>query len=222
MFQLDLPFSRNIDTLKDYFEKATGKAVALTLTDNSTSMLSVKTKGTAVSVRLHQMFLYAGNDVIKEVTEFIKNKKGSTPFIRKFIRENQHCLNNKPHRTISLCTQGRYYDLRELFDSLNNEYFKGMITAKISWGKKNPRWAVRKRTLGSYSSHTNTIRINPVLDRKNVPQYVIKFIIYHEMLHSDMHMEKNNGRRFIHTPGFKKRERLFEYYEKAISWEKRN
>jgi len=222
MFQLDLPFSRNIDTLKDYFEKATGKAIALTFTDNSTSMLSVKTKGNSVSVRLHKMFLQAESDVLEEIAKFIKNRKGSTPFIRKFIRQNQHRLRNKPRRTISLCTQGRYYDLRELFDSLNNEYFEGRITAKISWGKKNPRWAVRKRTLGSYSSHTNTIRINPVLDRKNVPHYVIKFIIYHEMLHSDMHIEKKNGRRLVHTPEFKKRERMFEYYEKAISWEKRN
>lgn len=221
MSQLNLQFSNNKDTIKNYLEKETGKLVSLTITDNSTSMLSVKTKGNSVFVRLHRMFLQAGNDVIREIAEFIKFRKRKTPLISKFIRDNQNCLKNKQPKTVSICTQGRYYNLKELFNSLNNEYFGGRITTSITWGKNNPRWAVRKRTLGSYSSHTNTIRINSVLDRKNVPRYFIKFVIYHEMLHSNMHRERKNGRRLVHSSEFKRRERLFEHYEKAISWEKR-
>lgn len=222
MFQLNLQFSNNKDTLKDYFEKAAGKAISLTLTDNYTSMLSVKTKGNSVFVRLHRMFLHAENYIIREIAEFIKFRKRRTPLISKFIRENKHYLKNKSSRPPVIRTQGKYYNLKELFNSLNDEYFKGRITASISWGKKNPRWAVRKRTLGSYSSRTNTIRINPILDKKNVPQYFLNFIVYHEMLHSDMSVGKKNGRRLVHSPEFKRRERLFEHYEKAISWEKRH
>jgi predicted metal-dependent hydrolase len=124
-------------------------------------------------------------------------------------------------RKVSIRTRGKYHDLLELFASVNNRYFGGKIKASISWGKKVPRWAVRKRTLGSYSHQTNTIWINPVLDRKNIPRYVIRFIVYHEMLHCDIPVEKKNGRRLVHSPEFKKRERLFEHYEKAVSWEKR-
>jgi len=222
MFQLNLLYSHNKNTLKGYLQKATGKTISLTLTDNSTSVLSVKTKGEEVFVRLHWIFLHASSDVIREIAGFIKNRKDRTPLIRKYIRENINCLKNKSSRPTTVRTQGRYYDLKELFNSLNNEYFGGRITASISWGKKNPRWAVRKRTLGSYSCHTNSIRINPVLDRKNVPQYFIKFIIYHEMLHSDIHVEKKNGRRLVHTAEFKKRERLFKNYGNAIAYEKRH
>jgi predicted metal-dependent hydrolase len=221
MSQLNLQFSNNKNTIKDYLEKETGKLVSLTITDNSTSMLSVKTKENSVFVRLHRMFLHAENDIIKEIAEFIKFRKRKTPLISKFIRENKHYLKNKSSRPPVIRTQGKYHNLKELFNSLNDEYFKGRITAPISWGKKNPRLAVRKRTLGSYSSHTNTIRINSVLDRKNVPRYFIKFVIYHEMLHSDMHRERKNGRRLLHSSEFKRRERLFEHYEKTISWEKR-
>jgi predicted metal-dependent hydrolase len=222
MEQLNFLFSHNKNALEEYFKQETDKTVFLTLTDNSTSMLSVKTKGNSVFVRLHWMFLHAGNDVIREIAEFIKKRRDKTPLISKFIRDNQNCLKNKQPKTVSIRTQGRYHNLKEFFNSLNNEYFGGRITASITWGKNNPRWAVRKRTLGSYSSHTNTIRINSVLDRKNVPRYFINFVIYHEMLHSDMHREKKNGRRLVHSSEFKRRERLFEHYEKAISWEKRH
>ena len=221
MSQLNLQFSNNKDTLKDYFEKAAGKAISLTLTDNYTSMLSVKTKGNSVFIRLHRMFIHAGIDVIGEIAEFIKLRKGKTPLICKFIRENKHCLKNKSSRPLTLCTHGKYHNLKELFNSLNEEYFRGKITALITWGKKNSNWAVRKRTLGSFCSHTNIIRINPVLDRKNIPQYFLKFVIYHEMLHSHIPVEAKNARRVFHSAEFRKRERLFEDYRKAITWEKR-
>ena len=91
----------------------------------------------------------------------------------------------------------------------------------ITWGKKNPKWSVRKRMLGSFCRNTNTIRINPVLDKKTIPQYIINFVIYHEMLHSVIPVEKKNGRRLIHTAEFRRREQLFKDYKKAAAWEKR-
>lgn len=221
--QMDLLFSHNKDTLSSYLEKETGKAISLTVTDNSTSMIAVKTKGDLISIRLHRMFLDAGNEVIREIAAFVRRKKGSTPLIRDFIRKNRDSFENKNRnsRKVAIRTHGKYYDLRELFGMVNNQYFGGKVKASISWGKKSPRWAVRKRTLGSYSHQTNTIWINPVLDRKNIPRYLVKFIVYHEMLHCDIPVEKKNGRRLVHSPEFKRRERLFEQHEKVVSWEKR-
>lgn len=223
MFQLSLQFSNSKETLKYYFEKVTGKSVSLNLTDNSTSMLSIKTKGNSISVRIHWMFLNADDDVIREIADLIKARKGRTQLIRKFISGNRTFLRNKERysRPLSNHTQGRFYNLREIFDALNSEYFRGRIIASISWGKRNSRRALRNRTLGSYCGHTNTIRINPVLDRRNVPRYFIKYVIYHEMLHGVVKEEKKNGRRSVHTAEFRKRERLFKDYEKAISWERR-
>jgi predicted metal-dependent hydrolase len=80
---------------------------------------------------------------------------------------------------------------------------------------------VRKRTLGSYSRNGSIIRINPVLDRKSVPQFYIEFVLYHEMLHADMGLCEKNGRRVVHSGGFRDRERLFRRYRKALAWEKR-
>lgn len=220
--QLSLLITHDKNTLENYLITKTGKPLSLSITDNCTSMLSIKTKGKSVLVRLHWMFLQAGDDVIKEIAEFIKNRKCRTRLIGNFIKENRHCLRKKPSRTISARTIGKYHDLKALFDSVNDEYFGGRITASITWGNKSPRWAVRRRTLGSYSIQTKTIRIHTCLDRKHVPKFFLKFILYHEMLHSDMQEEKKNGRRLIHSAEFKRRERLFDCYEKAIAWEKRH
>jgi hypothetical protein len=219
--QMDLVFSHSRDSLISYFERENGKTVSLTITDNSTSMISVKTKGNSIYLRLHRMFFNAGNEVIQEIAQFVKDGRGSTPLIRDFIRKNQNSLENanRSSRKMVTRTRGKYHDLRELFGLLNSRYFGGKIKASISWGKKIPRWAVRKRTLGSYSHQTNTIWINPVLDRRNIPPYVVKFIVYHEMLHCAIPVEKKNGRRIVHSPEFKEHERLFEHYEKVVSWE---
>jgi len=218
--QLSLPISYDEDSLRDYLEKITGKSISLKITDNSTSMLSLKTKGGIVYVRLHRMFLDAGNDVIFEIAQFIKNRKARTPLIRDFIKQNSNCLKKKPPKKLSINTQGKYYDLREIYANVNGEYFNGRVTASITWGIKISRYAVRRRTLGSYSSHTNTIRINPILDKKSVPRYFIEFIVYHEMLHADMDVEAKNGRRSVHSREFKRREKLFKHYERVVAWEK--
>jgi predicted metal-dependent hydrolase len=218
--QLSLPLSHSEESLRNYFENATGSTISLAITDNSTSMLSLKTKGGIVYVRLHRMFLDSGNDVIFEIAEFIKNRKARTPLIRNFIKQNRNYLKKKPPKKLFINTQGKYYDLCEIYAKINKEYFNGRVTACITWGLKSPKYAVRKRTLGSYSSHTNTIRINPILDKKSIPRYFIEFIVYHEMLHADMDIETKNGRRSVHSREFKRREKLFGDYEKAIAWEK--
>jgi hypothetical protein len=222
MYQLSIQFSNSKDTLRHYFETATGKPVSVILTDNSTSVLSVKTKSGSISVRMHWMFLNAGEEILREMAAFIKTRRGRTPLIGKFISENRACLRQKAHdnRHIRVCTRGSFFDLKEIFDNINNEYFGGSVTSSIGWGKKASRRAVRKRTLGSYCRHTDSIRISPVLDRKYVPLYFIRFVVYHEMLHSSLAEEKKEGRRWVHNSEFRKHERLFMEYDKAVSWEK--
>jgi len=223
MFQLSLQFSDSKDKLKDVLEKMTGKSLSLTVTDNSASLLSIREKSGCVSVRMHWMFLGAGKDVIAEIAGFIKKGRGATPLVRRFISENRTCLKKRARsfRPACMISQGKFYDLREIFDDLNNEYFGRNITASIGWGKRNLRRSVRKRTLGTFCRHGDAIRINPVLDRRNVPLYFIRFVVYHEMLHGTVGELKKNGRRSVHSPEFRKREKLFREYRKALSWEKR-
>ena len=105
---------------------------------------------------------------------------------------------------------------------VNEEYFEGRVSLSITWGTQSHRRIVKKRRLGSYDRDKNMIRISPILDRRTVPRYFVEFVVYHEMLHADIEIYKGrNGRRLIHTKEFRKREKLFKHYERAIAWEKK-
>ena len=70
--------------------------------------------------------------------------------------------------------------------------------------------------LGPTTTKKKLIRINRFLDHGDFPQYVVEFIIYHEMVH---HIEPpkqgKKGRRRIHHLEFKSREQQFESYKQA-------
>ena len=150
-----------------------------------------------------------------------REKGGTRPAIKAFIRNNKSCLKDSPPRTVTINPQGRFYNLTDIFNALNRDYFDDRVAASITWGKRSSRYAVRKRTLGSYQKKTNTIRINPILDRRKVPRYVIEFVVYHEMLHAVIDTVVKNGRRSIHSKEFNNREHEYRNYDKAIEWEKR-
>ena len=219
--QLALPITIDENYLKAYLVNAVGKNISLTITDNSTSLLSVKTKGNVVHVRLQRIFLEAGSEIWNEIADFVRSKKGNMPFFRKFAKQNLSSLKKDLKNRVTIKTQGRYHDLSDIYESVNNKYFDQKISSPITWGMKRSRGYTRKRTLGSYSRHTNIIRISPLLDKNTVPKYFIAFVVYHEMLHADMGVLEKNGRRSCHTKEFRKREKLFEDYDKAIAWEKR-
>jgi predicted metal-dependent hydrolase len=208
-------------SLLSYLQKATGKHVSLVLTDNAATMLSVKNKGETVYLRMQRMFLSADSKVIDEIAVFIKNTRTKTPLVRDFIRENIHQVKRRPPRKVNLRPEGSCHGLLEMYHSINREYFDDRVSASITWGAKGPRRAAARRTLGSYCSDSNMIRINPVLDSKRVPRYFLEFIVYHEMLHADIGIKRVGKRRSVHSKEFKRRETMFRYYERAIEWEKK-
>ena len=208
------------DVLRNYLEERLGRPLSLILTENSTSMLSARMRVDVLCIRLHRMFLNADSHVIDEIISFLKNRRSRMCLFRQFIRDNRSHLSKRPPNKVMVKTAGRFHDLRELYDAINKEYFGNVIQAEITWGSRSPRYAVRKRTLGSYSDRSNTIRINPVLDKSVVPRYVVSFVVYHEMLHAAMGIAMQGKRRSVHSREFRKREKLFADYEKARAWER--
>jgi hypothetical protein len=217
--QLALPFAPTGHSLRRTLEERLGRPVSLALTDNSTTVLSCRIRDGVLAVRLHRMFLSADSRVIGEIVAYLRDRRGAMPHFRSFLRANREALRQKPAKKVAVRTRGRHHDLAELYDEINREYFNGRVSAAITWGSRSPRSAVRKRTVGSYSERSNTIRINPVLDRKDVPAFYVAFIVYHEMLHADMGTALRGKRRSVHPREFRRRERLFREYEKAAAWE---
>ncbi len=197
-----------------------GREIGITLTENSTSMISIKRSPERPNLRIHRIFLEADDFVLQAVADFIRNRKSARPVIQAYIRRHTSSLKTGTPRKAPLRTKGVCHCLTTLFDNVNAGYFRGEITAAITWGRKAKGRRTRRVTLGSYCRDSRTIRINPLLDRKTVPQFFLEYVIYHEMLHAALGIVDRNGRRSVHFKEFRRREREFAAYEQAIAWEK--
>ena len=121
-------------------------------------------------------------------------------------------------RKIITSAQGDVYDLSEIFDALNHSYFKNSLPKPVL------SWSSRKtyRILGHHDSTHETVIVSRSLDDRKVPRFVVEYVVFHEMLHIFHPTEHRDGRRFNHTPAFRRNERKFRYFEAAEDWIERN
>lgn len=200
--------------------RLSGLPLQVVFTENTSSMLSYRKTAACLAVRMHRMFLSADEAVLAEIAAFIKNRRAATPLMRIFIRAHGHLIGQaRQHRTIVI-TEGRVHDLAAPFAEINRRYFHESITAAITWSSRPPRSGVQKRNLGSYDRRRDLIRISRYLDRKAVPHYYVAYVVYHEMLHAAVGTQQKNGRTVMHSAEFRRREKLFHDYERAMAWEK--
>jgi len=128
----------------------------------------------------------------------------------------QQVTDNKRARGRKIITtaKGDVYDLNEIFAHLNQIYFDGKIPEPVL------TWSAGKtfRILGHHDSAHETIVISRSLDAPRVPKYVVEFVVFHEMLHIFHPTIHRDGRRYNHTPAFRRDERQFAYFEEAERW----
>ncbi|HEY0797274.1 MAG TPA: M48 family peptidase [Acidisarcina sp.] len=101
--------------------------------------------------------------------------------------------------------QGNYFNLEEIFESLNVRFFYGLLgRPELTWSEH-----LARRILGHYDSAHNTIMVSKVFDRRNTPRYAIEYLMYHEMLHLKHPVRVKAGRRCVHSREFQAEESLF-------------
>ncbi|VAX15632.1 hypothetical protein MNBD_NITROSPINAE04-28 [hydrothermal vent metagenome] len=208
-----------------------GRLMEITLTDNKTSMISVSKEGRLLKVRLSKIFTLADNDVMSDLSDFISGRARSLPVkVRRFIDTQPAYKKPGKRPPVKTVTSGACYNLRIIARRLNKHYFDNRLNVRLTWGRRGraPVRRVRFRKswsiqYGSYDESLDLIRIHPALDSPRVPIEFIECVVYHEMLHKKLGVVKTiNGRRRLHPPEFKKLEREYEGFEKAIDWEKKN
>jgi hypothetical protein len=113
--------------------------------------------------------------------------------------------------------EGRYYNLDEVFDSLNARFFGGLLgRPELTWSE-----SVAKRSLGHYDAAHNMIVVSRVFDRPSSPRYAVEYLLYHEMLHLKHPVTRRGLRRCVHPRAFKDEERLFPQLKEAQAFIKR-
>jgi hypothetical protein len=119
-------------------------------------------------------------------------------------------------------TKGLVYDLKELFDTINQQYFRSKIESFIRWGTYASKTSYQTYFKDQHGNRHNLITIAGVYNHPKIPEFAIKGVIFHEMLHIVIPRYKKNGRNVIHSPEFKKAERMYPFRDKWYTWEREN
>lgn len=113
--------------------------------------------------------------------------------------------------------QGHWQNLVVNFDRLNAMYFGGKLERpRLAWSPTRSR-----RILGRYDATHNTIFVSLLFDSPRIPDFVLDYVVYHEMLHVRHPSRAANCRLISHTPEFRAEERRFKDYKKATEWIRR-
>jgi hypothetical protein len=107
--------------------------------------------------------------------------------------------------------RGRHFDLEKIFEELNTQYFEGSLQRPhIGWSHRG--W---RRQFGCYDPGPNHILLNRRLDRRQVPQCVVAYVLFHEMLHVK-HPTRRSGCSLVsHSREFRQEEKRFAEFERA-------
>ncbi|MCX7804025.1 MAG: hypothetical protein N3A38_02435 [Planctomycetota bacterium] len=113
---------------------------------------------------------------------------------------------------------GRWQDLRKVKERVDAAFFGGAMSAvRISFSPASAR-----RRLGSYDRARNRVLISRAFDRPDAPDYVLDYMVYHELLHAIYPVRREaDGRRSFHSREFREAERRFPRYREAVAWIRR-
>src|SRR5713101_4687532 len=107
--------------------------------------------------------------------------------------------------------RGDHFDLNKIFEELNGKYFGGQLQRPhIGWSTRG--W---RRQFGCYDPGPNQILLNRRMDRPGVPQCVVEYVLYHEMLHVK-HPTRRSGCSLVsHSREFREEEKRFPEFARA-------
>ena len=132
---------------------------------------------------------------------------------REDVRRKAMLVKQVRGRKRILTARGNAYDLEEMFDRLNEQFFNNLLARpQLTWSPRRSR-----RSLGHWDPVHDTIVISRIFDEPAVPRFLVEYVLYHEMLHLKHPVEQTRGRRRAHTKQFYADERKFPRYQEAVA-----
>ena len=111
-------------------------------------------------------------------------------------------------------SRGQHFDLQKLFNKVNQAYFSGQVERpNLMWNK-----TLTHRKFGHYQVNSDTLMLSISLDKASTPDYVVEFVMYHELLHKQLGVVTNHGRRYAHTKAFREAEARFPKQKQAQAY----
>ena len=127
-------------------------------------------------------------------------------------------------RHLNLQHEGRYFDLRAIFDRLNERHFRGRLRGyEVIWGRRRKQRPKEYFIFGTIQEEDRVIRINPLLDQPFVPLWFLDTFFITRCCIPLCRMNRcrrpapGSHRRILSA-----RTRSFPRYRRARRWEEEN
>ena len=190
---------------------------------------TIRIRQDAIYARVSDLLEGAPDDVLHAIAHILLAKlyrreidSGCAARYRKYVSSHAmaakaHLIRNMRGRKHLNGARGHVYDLHEIFDSLNQRFFHGLLgRPEMTWSREHAR-----NSLGHYDPAHNTIVVSRIFDRPQVPRYAVEYLVYHEMLHLKHPVKLRGSRRCVHPKSFQEEEKLFPELEAAKAYLKR-
>ena len=106
---------------------------------------------------------------------------------------------------------GKTYSLDLSFGRVNQKYFSTRLAKPhLVWNNR-----ITRRKFGHYQDDTNTVVVSISLDHPRVPEFVLDYVMFHELLHKQLGARQFRDRRVTHTNEFKNKESQFSRITEA-------
>ena len=130
---------------------------------------------------------------------------------RRSVRNQAQLIRRERGRKWISTAAGQNFNLEEIFDQLNREYFDNRLKRPhLSWSR-----AASRTLLGHFDTAHNAIIISKVFDRPQMPRFAVEYILYHEMLHLKHPVKHTRERRCFHSAEFRADEKRFVRFTDA-------
>ena len=203
-------------------EEACSQRLKVRFTCNRSSLLTVRKNGNGAHlVSVQHAFRAADEEVIAALARFVEGPDpGCRKVIGAFLNKNRELVRFFA-RSPRPGTAGDPF-LADVLARICDEYGLSGQGISIGWSRaKTGRGKRRSIRLGSFRHADRSIRIHPILKSREIPDYFLDYIVYHEALHAELAPFVKNGKTVVHHALFRRRERDFRHYDKALRFEKR-
>jgi predicted metal-dependent hydrolase len=188
---------------------------------NADSFISLK-EG-RLHVRISDLLAGAPAPVTEALAHILLGKLYRKPIARMYSHRYRLYLNRRDVRRQAQLVrqirgrkfisgpQGEYYNLDEIFERLNRQYFDGLMgRPQLGWSRGKSR-----SMLGHFDPSHNAIIISRIFDQKGVPAIALEYVMFHEMLHLQHPVDHTGMRRRVHTKEFRDAEKKFPRLKEA-------
>jgi len=184
---------------------------------------TIRLREGVMHVRVSDLLEGAPETVIKAIAHILLAKIYRKPIqplhatrYRRYV--SSHDMTTKAHLVRQVrgrkridSARGNVYDLDEIFEELNRQFFYGLLARpEMTWSRAHAR-----NSLAHYDPAHNAIVVSRVFDHARVPRYAVEYIVYHEMLHLKYPVKLRGSRRCVHGPEFQAEEKLFPQLDQA-------